>query len=77
MAGDKWSIEAQMHGKTKQLSNRNNHHTIPRKHYGKITTNDFGKPVSAQYDVTDENDNHYPSDMNTYGKPGGLIRTHG
>ncbi|CAJ1955915.1 unnamed protein product [Sphenostylis stenocarpa] len=83
MASDRWSLEAQMHGKTKQLSNQkipgtthfdvtddNHHHYIPPK--------DFGKPSSDQDDATDDNDHHYASNMdNNYGKPGGLIKTHG
>ena len=94
VAGDRWSIKAQMHGKTKQLSNQNNHHSIPLKHYGKtpaiahfdviddndhhyIPPKDFDKPDSGHYDATDDNHNHYTSNMDTYGKPGGLIKTHG
>ncbi|WVZ01642.1 hypothetical protein V8G54_027711 [Vigna mungo] len=74
MAGNRWNIEAQMHGKTKQLSYDNNHHgkTPATAHFDVIPGNDFVKPASVQYHVNDDNSN-----MGNYGKPGGLRKTHG
>ncbi|KAG2371427.1 uncharacterized protein HKW66_Vig0216010 [Vigna angularis] len=53
MAGNRWNIEAQMHGKTKQLSYDNNHHgkTPARAHFDVTRGNDFVKPASVQYHI--------------------------
>lgn len=87
MAGNSWNIEAQMHGKTNQLSYHNNHHgKTSARAYSHVThgndhhyipPKDFVKPASVQYHVNDDSDNHYTSNMDNYGKPGGLIKTHG